>query len=117
MLTRNVDAWVKANPGSKSIRGWLIQGECDPIFIIAAHSIVRPDGSVIDITHLTDLRVMCVQTRRGNSFAIRATSSSGDQGKEGSTFGPKRFRLGYVRDGIDIRLWAMSAAERQRRRR
>jgi hypothetical protein len=42
---------VKANPGSKSIRGWLIQGGCDPIFIIAAHSIVqRPDGSLIDIT-------------------------------------------------------------------
>jgi hypothetical protein len=42
----NVDAWVKANPGSRSIRGWLIQGGCDPIFIIAAHSIVqRRDGS------------------------------------------------------------------------
>jgi hypothetical protein len=47
----DVDAWVEANPGSKSIRGWLIQGGCDPIFLIAAHSIVqRPDGSLIDIT-------------------------------------------------------------------
>ena len=47
----NVDAWVRANPGSKSIRGWLIQGGCDPTFIIAAHSIVqRRDGSLIDIT-------------------------------------------------------------------
>lgn len=47
----NVDAWVKANPGSKSIRGWLIQGGCDPIFLITAHSVVqRRDGSLMDIT-------------------------------------------------------------------
>jgi hypothetical protein len=47
----NVDAWVKANPGSKSIRGWLIQGGCDPLFLVTAHSIVqRRDGSLIDIT-------------------------------------------------------------------
>ena len=52
----NVDAWVRANPGSKSIRGWLIQGGCDPTFIIAAHSIVqRRDGSLIDITWVLEL--------------------------------------------------------------
>jgi len=47
----NVDFWVKANPGSIAVRGWVTGNR------LTAHSVVQGvDGKLLDITPLCDER-------------------------------------------------------------
>jgi len=54
----NVDRWVKENPGTSVVRGWVdymasVNGQ-----MLTAHSVVRTsDGNLLDITPLADERV------------------------------------------------------------
>jgi hypothetical protein len=52
----NADAWVRANPGSSVVRGWVTYASFgDAGFGLTAHSVVRgADGLLLDITPLCD---------------------------------------------------------------
>lgn len=60
---KNVDRWVRENPGQAAVRGWVFYmpyafetGESGSVY--TAHSVVRDcDGSLYDITPLGDERV------------------------------------------------------------
>jgi hypothetical protein len=49
----NVDRWVRENPESSAVRGWVvISTSCEAVYI-AAHSVVRTShGCLIDLTPL-----------------------------------------------------------------
>jgi hypothetical protein len=49
----NVDTWVKANPGTAAVRGWVTYASFGIAIGLTAHSVVRDtDGQLIDITPL-----------------------------------------------------------------
>lgn len=52
----NVDAWVKTNPGTVAVRGWVTYASFGSLGTgLTAHSVVQgPDGSLFDITPLRD---------------------------------------------------------------
>ena len=49
----NVNIWVKENPGTTVVRGWVTRVDFGLCVELAAHSVVRgPDGKLFDITQL-----------------------------------------------------------------
>ena len=62
---QNVDAWVKANPGTAAVRGWVTYASFGDLGVgLTAHSVVQDtDGRLFDITPLLDESL-----RRGMRF-------------------------------------------------
>lgn len=54
----NVDRWVRENPGTNVVRGWVDYMPAVNGRMLTAHSVVRnTDGNLLDITPLADERV------------------------------------------------------------
>jgi len=53
----NVDYWVRMNPGTVAVRGWVLFASFGQSVGLTAHSVVQgPDGKRFDITPLADER-------------------------------------------------------------